>query len=123
MKRVEGGARRRPPTVLFVDADDDRRDRVALALLAAGYVPLLARTAKQAVTIVGDWSKMIDLVLVDPSIPESDGTRLGDECRRRMASVSIAGACRMQRLSERWSTQDVVDLAHHVEELPAAANA
>ena len=69
--------------VLVVDDDGEGRELAALILTNAGAETRTARSVRQAMEILGDWSP--DVLLSDLEMPEEDGYTLLRRARHEMA--------------------------------------
>ncbi len=76
-----GHAPRGSATVLLVEDDDAVRQFAGIALERAGYHVLLAGNPGEAVRLVGDSARTIDLLLSDVIMPDSEGPPLFDRLR------------------------------------------
>lgn len=65
------------PRILFVEDEDAISDPFSRALTRAGYEPVVARTASEALTLAGEIDPA--LALLDLNLPDGDGL---DVCRK-----------------------------------------
>jgi two-component system cell cycle sensor histidine kinase/response regulator CckA len=76
-----GDAPRGSATVLLVEDDHAVRQFARVALERAGYRVLLAGSPSEAIRLVGDSARSIDLLLSDVIMPESEGPPLFDRLK------------------------------------------
>jgi excisionase family DNA binding protein len=85
--RVPGPAER-PPLVLVVDADDQRRALVRYTLAAEGFGVREASNAQEGLAALDD-GEPPDLILLDVLVPEVDGWEMLCKLRERHGLESI----------------------------------
>lgn len=83
-KKLESAGR---PTILFVDDDEMLRDMTGNLLEALGYAVISAGSGREALRIYAAQGQSIDLLLLDMTMPEMDGTEVLSELRQRGARV------------------------------------
>ena len=75
------------PTILFVDDDEMLREMTGNLLDALGYAVISAGSGREALRIYATHGQSIDLLLLDMTMPEMDGTEILNELRLRGARV------------------------------------
>lgn len=83
-KKLESAGR---PTILFVDDDDMLRDMTGNLLEALGYSVITAGSGREALRIYAAQGQSIDLLLLDMTMAEMDGTEVLSELRQRGSRV------------------------------------
>lgn len=83
-KRHESNNR---PTILFVDDDEMLREMTGNLLDALGYAVISAGNGREALRIYAAQGHSIDLLLLDMTMPEMDGTEVLNELRQRGSRV------------------------------------
>ena len=74
--------------VLVVEDEEDLVELLRFNLRGAGYEPVTARTAREALRIAE--SEGVDAVILDLMLPDLPGTEV---CRRLRATTNARGAC------------------------------
>jgi signal transduction histidine kinase/ActR/RegA family two-component response regulator len=90
----EAGEARGRETILLVEDEDDIRDLVAETLLGRGYTVIQARDGADALRVVGESNRPIDLVLTDVVMPNLSGrdlVRQLSETHPRLNVLYISG--------------------------------
>jgi diguanylate cyclase (GGDEF)-like protein len=83
--RSENGGRQ--PRLLVVDDIQDNRDIIARRFRRRGFEISEAETGKQALSLIG--SKQFDIVLLDVTMPDTDGIEVLDAIRRKYSPVEL----------------------------------
>jgi CheY-like chemotaxis protein len=81
--------RRPQPTILVVDPDDATRDAVNVALVREGYFVLPAASVRDAWGMLRTPHARIDLVLMDPHLPDVSGIHLCARLREMSPTVPV----------------------------------
>jgi DNA-binding NtrC family response regulator len=79
----------RPPAILVVDDEDPLRQVVCRELAADGYRTLEARSAQQALELLGEPPEPIELVITDIRMPGMDGWELGRRLSRLCPGLPV----------------------------------
>ncbi|HLJ94664.1 MAG TPA: response regulator [Gemmataceae bacterium] len=81
--------RKYQPTILVVDPDDATRDALSVGLVRAGYYVLPAANVRDAWGMVRTPNARIDLVLMDPNLPDVSGIHLCARLREISPAVPV----------------------------------
>ena len=81
--------RKPQPTILVVDPDDATRDAVNVALVREGYFVLPAASVRDAWGMLRTPHSRIDLVLMDPHLPDVSGIHLCARLREISPTVPV----------------------------------
>jgi DNA-binding response OmpR family regulator len=77
----------RPVRVLFVDPDLDTRESARVQLQDAGFLPVTAASAVEALALLD--ALVVDVVVTEIYMPDEDGIELIQDIRRRRAKLPI----------------------------------
>lgn len=78
-----------PDRVLIAEDDEVIANLLALILSRAGYQPLRARTAAQALLLFERERDRIAIALIDLTLPDIDGMILGQHLRRQSETLPL----------------------------------
>lgn len=81
--------RRYQPTIMVVDHDDAIRDALSVVLVRAGYFVLPAASVRDAWGMVRTPNARIDLVLMDPHLPDISGIHLCARLREHSPMLPV----------------------------------
>ncbi len=87
LKRI-GSTVKKPPTIIIADRNTHIRAFLQREISAAGYAVILADTADQLVRLTYG-SNPVDLVILDPDLPDVDLAMLSRKIRNRIPQLPV----------------------------------
>lgn len=76
-------------TIMLVEDENDVRKMISRTIDYLGYCPIIAKNGKEALDIINNLDKKIDLLITDIVMPEMSGVKLVENLSKKMPQLKV----------------------------------